>query len=62
MGLEAAEAMKDDPKEIAEHLIEEHGLEGAKSAVADGIDGAHGSGNLYDLSIWREVRKILNDR
>jgi len=28
VGLEAAEAMKDDPKEIADHLVEEHGLKG----------------------------------
>jgi hypothetical protein len=54
--------MKDDPKEIAEHLIEEHGLEGAIAAVADGIAHAHGNGSLYELSIWREVRIILNDR
>ena len=33
VGLEAAEAMKDDPKEIAEHLIDEHGLDGAITAA-----------------------------
>mgnify|MGYP003996101475 CR=1 FL=1 len=54
--------MKDDPKEIAEHLIEEHGLEGAIAAAANGIANAHGNGSLYDLKIWREVRNILNDR
>jgi hypothetical protein len=62
VGLEAAEAMKDNPNEIADHLVEEHGLEGAVAVVADGIADAHSSGSLYDLSIWREVRKILNDR
>jgi hypothetical protein len=62
VGLEAAEAMNDDPNEIAEHLIEEHGLEGAIIATANGIADAHGNGSLYDLSIWREVRNILNDR
>jgi len=54
--------MNDDPKEIAEHLIEQHGLEGAIAATTNGIADAHGSGSLYDLSIWREVRNILNDR
>jgi hypothetical protein len=54
--------MKDNPKNIAEHLVEEHGLEGAIAAATDGIADAHGNGSLYDLSIWREVRKILNDR
>jgi len=62
MGLAAAEAMNDDPKEIAENLINEHGLEGAIDAVAEGIADAHGSGSLYELSVWREVRNILNDR
>ena len=54
--------MKDDPKEIADHLIKEHGLDGAIAAAANGIAAAHGSGSLYDLSIGREVRNILNDR
>jgi hypothetical protein len=54
--------MKDNPKKIAKHLVEEHGLEGAIAAATDGIANAHGNGNFYDLSIWREVRNILNDR
>ena len=54
--------MKDDPHEIAENLIEEHGLEGAKNAVAEGIADAHGRGGLYELSVWRDVRKILDDQ
>jgi hypothetical protein len=62
LGLAAAEAMKDNPKKIAKHLVEEHGLEGAIAAATDGIANAHGNGNFYDLSIWREVRNILNDR
>ena len=62
MGLEAAKAMNDDPKEIADHLVEEHGIEGAKLTVRDGIANAHDEDALYELSIWREVRKILNER
>jgi hypothetical protein len=54
--------MKDDPIEIAEQLIKEYGLEGAIIAAANGIADAHGSSSLYELSIWREVRNILNDR
>ena len=61
--LEAAKkAMKDDPKEIAEHLINEHGLQAARAAVAEGIAEANRNGGFYQLSIWREVRKILNDQ
>lgn len=54
--------MKDDPKEIAEHLIQEHGIQGAKNAVNGGIAEANRQNDFYRLSIWREVRKILNDR
>jgi hypothetical protein len=54
--------MNDDPKEIADHLVEEHGIEGAKLTVRDGIANAHDEDALYELSIWREVRKILNER
>jgi len=54
--------MKDDPKEIAEHLIQEHGLQGALNAVTGGISEAHRQDDLYGLSVWRDVRKILIDR
>ena len=54
--------MKDDPNEIVVHLIKEHGLEGAKYVVAEGIAEAHRKRGLYELSIWRDVRKILDDR
>ncbi|MFP6888719.1 MAG: hypothetical protein VCF07_03025 [Nitrospinota bacterium] len=54
--------MKDDPHEIAEHLIKEHGIQGAKNAVTDSIAEANRIGSLYELSIWRDVRKILDDQ
>jgi len=62
MGMAAKKAMKDDPNEIVVHLIKEHGLEGAKYVVAEGIAEAHRKRGLYELSIWRDVRKILDDR
>jgi len=34
--LEAAEAMRDNPKEIADQLVEEHGLEVAIATVTEG--------------------------
>jgi N-acetylglutamate synthase-like GNAT family acetyltransferase len=53
--------MKDDPNQIAENLVKEYGLEGARIAATEGIAKAHQSGGLYELSIWREVRKIFDD-
>ncbi|MBT3558126.1 MAG: hypothetical protein HN644_01230 [Rhodospirillales bacterium] len=51
--------MKDDPKEIAEHLIAEHGLDGVMDVVMSGITEAHGQGDMYRLSVWRDVRRVL---
>jgi len=50
--------MKDDSQEIAEHLIAEHGLDGAMEAVINGITEAHEEGYMYRLSVWRDVRRI----
>jgi hypothetical protein len=52
--------MKDDPKEITEHLIAELGLDGAMEAVMSGITEAHEQDDMYRLSVWRDVRRILD--
>mgnify|MGYP000367821409 FL=1 len=52
--------MKDDPSQIADHLIEDHGVEGALEMVRDGIELAHDIGDNYRLSVWREVRRVLH--
>ena len=51
--------MKDDPQEIANHLIADHGLDGAMEAVMNGITEAHEGNDMYRLSVWRDVRRIL---
>ena len=51
--------MKDDPSQIAGHLVEEHGVDGALEKVRDGIELAHDIGDNYRLSVWREVRRVL---
>ncbi len=50
---------RDDPQEIADHLIQEHGIEGAVQAVMDGVKHCHGVGDYYALSVWRDVRRLL---
>jgi hypothetical protein len=51
--------MTGNPQEIAEHLTAEHGLDGAMEAVMNGITEAHKQGDMYRLSVWRDVRRIL---
>ncbi len=54
--------MNDDPSQIADHLIEQHGVDGAFEMVRDGIATAHPNGDRNRLSVWRDVKRILQDR
>ncbi len=54
--------MPDDPKQIANFLIREHGLNDALARVAAGIATAHQEKDNYALSVWREVKRILQER
>ena len=51
--------MNDDPSQIADHLVEQHGVDGALEAVREGIGAAHASGDNFRLSVWREVNQAL---
>ena len=54
--------MRDDPQEIADHLVEEHGIDLALERATEGITTAQEQGDNYGLSVWREVRRILRER
>ena len=54
--------MNDNPTQIADHLLEQHGVDGATDAVREGITTAHANGDNYRLSIWREVRRSLEEK
>ena len=54
--------MEDDPNQIANDLIEQHGVDGALNTVREGIATAHANGDNYRLSVWREVRRALRDK
>lgn len=54
--------MNDDPNQIANDLIEQHGADGALDTVQEGIATAHANGDNYRLSVWREVRRVLRDK
>ena len=51
--------MNDNPGQIADHLIEQHGFDGALEAVREGIATAKANGDNYRLSVWREVSRVL---
>jgi hypothetical protein len=54
--------VRDNPTEIADHLKNEYGLEEAMAVVDNGKREATREGNNYTLSIWREVKVILQNR
>ena len=58
----ASETIIDDPLEIAEYLIKQHGLKGASAHASQAAYEAQEDGKLYELSIWRDVRRIIYSR
>ena len=54
--------MRDDPNQIAEHLIREHGLDGAYQTALKGASDAQRNQDNYRLSVWREIKRILRDK
>jgi len=51
-----------DPTEIATFLIAEEGLDSALLVAYDGIERANELQEYYLLSIWREVRALLQEK
>lgn len=51
----------DDALEIARYLAREHGVEGALDRALEGRNAARDEQRFYELSIWREVVKLLRD-
>ena len=49
-----------DIQQTAAALIEEYGEEAVAYAL-DRITEAYDAGNMYELSIWREIRKAITD-
>ena len=54
--------MKDNPTQIADWLIEEHGLKEAKHVAVASIMENQDIGDNYRLSVWREVRRTLEEK
>ena len=52
-------AGNDDPKEIADYLVQEHGKEKAIEIAKDSVAKANTTTDYYSLSIWRQVRSLL---
>jgi hypothetical protein len=54
--------MTDSPEatRIVSALVQKHGLAGAKAAALDETIKAQNARDYYQLSIWRDVRRILD--
>ena len=51
--------MTDDPRSIADDLVEEHGLDGA---IQVAMQRTATVGDNYALSVWRDVKRLLQER
>jgi hypothetical protein len=54
--------MPNDATELADNLINEHGIEDAVEVVRSYTEEAKSTGDNYRLSVWREVRAVLRNR
>ena len=45
--------------DMAQSLVRENGLDRARQIALEGTTFANEQGNLYRLSVWREVKVIL---
>lgn len=52
----------DDPRDIADYLIQEHGLNGALNAAIEGAMIAQNARDNYALSVWREIKAVIRER
>ncbi len=52
----------DDANIIADQMIEERGLEGALQTAQEATQASFDAGDNYSVSVWREVKRVLNDR
>ena len=53
--------MSDDPNGIANSLIQELGIDRAVQTAMSETATASREGNNFNLSVWREVKRILRE-
>jgi hypothetical protein len=53
------DGMRHDPEAIGEYLVKELGFEEAKLHVFEQVMTTRSDGDLYALSVWREVKRFL---
>ena len=54
--------MSDNPADIAERLVHQHGLDHALQVAMEETYAAQKQGDNFKLSIWRDVRRYLRQR
>ncbi|MCW9035451.1 MAG: hypothetical protein OQJ97_14625 [Rhodospirillales bacterium] len=50
----------DDPQEIAQYLIQQHGVREALLIAVEKAIAMQESGDNYGLSVWRDVKRELS--
>ena len=53
---------RDNPSEIANYLVQHHGHSDALKMATVAASTAFAEREFYGLSIWREVKAILNEQ
>ncbi len=53
--------MSENPNQIAADLVKQYGLDGALETVRREIVAVHVESDNYRLSIWRDVKRALQD-
>lgn len=51
----------EDPKKLAGTLVSENGLEEARQIAMEMTTSANAHEDFYQLSVWRDVKRILRD-
>ena len=54
--------MVNDPHDIADSMVEEHGLDRAIDIAVEETQLAHNAGDNYRVSEWREIKWVLRER
>jgi len=54
--------MDNDPNQVAKDLIEQFGLKQASVRASQRAVEAQEAGQLYELSVWRDVRRVIYEK
>ena len=56
------QSSRPDPEQIAERLIQQHGLDRAAEIALQQTIEVQADEDLYALSVWREIKRVLRGK